>query len=131
MTHTDASARANPGDPKGTPFGDIVRNCVRYWEFGRIGYNLVLSGVALGWIALTWPHFRPALTLQSALVMAVLAAGANACYCAAYPVDIAIQCVAPRGTWKRRRWMLWYAGALLAVILECYWIADEIYPAVA
>jgi hypothetical protein len=39
--------------------------------------------------------------------------------------------VAPREAWKRRRWMLWCAGALLAVILECYWIADEIYPAVA
>ena len=131
MTHSDASARAEPGDPGRTPLGDIVRNCVRYWEFGRIGYNLVLGAVALAWVALTWPHFRPALTLQSALLMAVLAAGANACYCAAYPVDIALQFVAPRGAWRRRRWLLWCAGALLAVILECYWIADEIYPAVS
>ncbi len=110
---------------------EAMRDAVRYWERGRLGYNLVLAAVVLAWIAITWPHFRPALTAKSGLLLLVLAAMANACYCAAYPVDLAMQASALRGAWKRWRIALWCAGTLLAVVLACYWIADEIYPSVS
>ncbi|MHB8503327.1 MAG: hypothetical protein ACYDHE_20585, partial [Candidatus Acidiferrales bacterium] len=74
------------------------------------------------------PHFRPALTLTSLLLLAVLALIANACYCAAYLVDIPFQHSSLRSIWKRRRWILWLAGTLFALLLANYWIADEIYP---
>jgi hypothetical protein len=109
---------------------EAVNDAIRYWEVRRIGYNLVLTAVTLAWLVFTWPHFRPAFTWQSALLLLVLAALANACYCAAYPLDIALQHSSFRSVWRRRRWLLWSAGTLLAAFLACYWIADEIYPAV-
>jgi hypothetical protein len=49
---------------------------------------------------------------------------ANVCYCAAYLVDVPL--LSRYGL--RLRWPLWVAGTLLAALIECYWIADEIYP---
>ena len=112
----------------GVPPGGAFRDAARYWERGRIGYNLVLSLIALGWIVFTWPHFRPAFTIPNGLRLLVLALLANVCYCAAYPVDLAMQSSGLGQAWKSRRWMLWTAGMLLAVLIEFYWIGDEIYP---
>jgi hypothetical protein len=60
----------------------LLDDALRYWEPRRILYNLVLVAVVLAWLILTWPHFRPALTLQALLLMFVLAVLANVCYCA-------------------------------------------------
>ncbi len=104
------------------------RAAAQYWEPRRIAYNLVLAAVAVTWLVLTWPHFRPALTPKSLLLLLVLAAVANICYSAAYLADILLQFSPLRDPWQRHKWMLWLAGTIFAVILECYWIADEIYP---
>lgn len=117
----------NQGDSTGTAF----KEALHYWEPRRIGYNLVLTGIAVVWVVFTWPHFRPALTLRHGLQLLVLALLANVCYCAAYPVDLALQATALRSAWLRWRWLLWCAGMLLAVLLANYWIADEIYPDVS
>ena len=106
-------------------------DAIRYWEPRRLVYNAVLSAIALVWIAASWPHFRPALTLRSFFALAILALLANVCYCAAYLVDVAMQSSAIAALWSRRRWVLWFAGMLFAILLENYWIADEIYPYVA
>ena len=45
------------------------------------------------WVVFTWPHFRPAFTLEALGKMLVLALLANVCYSAAYPVDWLIQTV--------------------------------------
>jgi hypothetical protein len=82
----------------------------------------------VAWLILTWPHFRPALTLQSLLLLLVLAAMANICYSAAYVADMLLQFSPLRRLWQRRRWGLWLAGTLFGVLLACYWIEDEIYP---
>jgi len=58
----------------------------------------------------------------------VLALLANVCYCAAYLVDIPMQGSPLSITWRRRRWGLWVIGTLFAIVVENYWIADEIYP---
>lgn len=60
--------------------------------------------------------------------MSVLALLANVCYCAAYLVDIPTQYSSVGAIWRRRRWGLWLMGMLFAIVLENYWIADEIYP---
>jgi hypothetical protein len=111
-------------------FGARFRDAARYWEPRRIHYNLVLAAVVAAWLVSTWPHFRPAFTLQSLLLLLVLAAMANVCYSAAYLADILLQCSPFRSFWQRRRWSLWFAGTLFAALLACYWIADEIYPSV-
>lgn len=107
---------------------ELLTDAVRYWEPRRIVYNLVLAAVVLAWIVFSWPHFRPALTLSSLLLLAFLALLANACYCAAYLVDIPMQGSPLSIIWKRRRWGLWLIGTLFAILLANYWIVDEIYP---
>ena len=114
--------------PRLAPFRAILADALRFWEFRRIFYNLVLSIVAVAWLVMTWPHFRPALTLPSLFLFFILALLANACYCAAYLVDIPMQHSPLAAVWRRRRWLLFLAGTLFAILLENYWIADEIYP---
>jgi len=75
----------------------------------------------------TWPHFRPAFEPQSVPPLVVLAVLANLCYCAVYLVELPLQTSA---AWRRWRWSVWVGGTLLALFIECYWILDEIYPAV-
>lgn len=105
-----------------------VSHAARYWEPRRILYNVILTAVVVAWIAISWPHFRPAFNLYSMALLLILALLANVCYSAAYFVDILLQTSLRAAGWKRRRWALWLAGTLFAVLLANYWIADEIYP---
>jgi hypothetical protein len=115
-------------------FRDSVANALRYWEVRRIFYNAILIGVAMAWVAFTWPHFRsvrlmslpPGDSQPVVLLLAILALAANVLYCAAYLVDIPLQLT--YSAWRRYRWTLLVAGILFALLLENYWIADEIYP---
>jgi len=109
---------------------ELIDDALRYWEPRRIVYNAVLASVCLGWLILSWPHFRAALTLAPLAALLVLAVLANLCYCVAYVVDIALQYSSYRARWLRWRWALWLAGMLFAVLLANHWIADEIYPGV-
>jgi hypothetical protein len=88
----------------------------------------MLLAIAVAWVVGTWPHFRPAFNLASLLKVLVLAGLANVCYSAAYLVDIPLQHSGARALWRRRRWALWLAGMVFAIVFANYWIADEIYP---
>jgi hypothetical protein len=110
------------------PFRELFANAVRFWEPWRLLYNLLLSLVVAAWVITTWPHFRPAMRLQSLLLLVVLGLIANLCYCAAYLIDIPMQQSPFWENWKRRRWALWLVGMLFAILLANYWIVDEIYP---
>jgi hypothetical protein len=119
---------------------ESLAEAARFWEPRRLIYNAVLAAIVVAWVVRTWPHFRPALTLESLLIMSVLALLANVCYCAAYLVDLVMQSAEHdtstgqlRGpdagaNLRQWRWGLWVVGMLLAVLSENYWIADEIYP---
>ena len=109
-------------------FIDACRDAARFWEPRRILYNLILTGVAFVWFAGTWPHFRGALTLESLVALIALACIANLLYGAAYLIDIPLRRIVGWTGSRRSRWLLWSAGMFLAVLLENYWIADEIYP---
>src|SRR5260370_42474034 len=89
----------------------LLRACladaVRFGELRRLAYNLILTAFVVIWIVRTWPHFRAALTFHSLLLLCVLALLANLCYCAAYFVDVPMQCSSLGSVWKRRRWALW------------------------
>lgn len=115
------------GQPRGL-FGRTFGDAVRFWERGRLIYNAALTTVAIIWLVASWPHFQPALTLSSLLKLLVLALLANACYCAAYVVELPMQEQSLRAIWAKRRWILWLVGTLFAIAFENYWIADEIYP---
>lgn len=109
-------------------FRALVHDAFRFWEFRRLFYNLALLVVVLAWLTVTWPHFRPMFSFNSLLLLFVLGLVANVCYCAAYLVDIPMQLSSIGGVWRSRRWLLWAAGTLLAIVLANYWIVDEIYP---
>lgn len=113
---------------EGSPWKGLVE-AARFWEPRRVIYNLVLSVFVILWLVGTWPHFRPAMHLQSLLFLVIFALLANVCYCAAYLTEIPIQGLAVSAVWShRQRWAIWVIGMLLAVLFENYWIADEIYP---
>jgi len=107
---------------------ELLADAVRFWEPRRLVYNLVLAVVVVIWLVATWPHFRLAFTLQSLLLLGILALLANVCYCAAYLVDIPIQRWSHSTVRSRVRWGLWLVGTFLAIVLANYWIVDEIYP---
>jgi hypothetical protein len=104
-----------------------LREAAGFWEPCRLPYNAILAVVVLLWVVLSWPHFRPALTLGSLEAFLVLALLANLCYCAAYLADIFTQFMSSTSR-LRFRWALFIMGTLFALVLENYWIADEIYP---
>jgi hypothetical protein len=128
MDSTHAAPRPPPPARDRPPFRELISDAIRYWEPRRIAYNVVLTIIFLGWVTLTWPHFRRALTWRSALAVGVLAVLANACYCAAYLVDVTVQHSVFRNSWLRKRWALWVIGVIFAGAITCYWIADEVYP---
>ncbi len=128
MESTVPNSSSSSDDSHSGPARGMLADALRFWEPRRLVYNLVLATVVVAWIAATWPHFRPALTPSSLLLLAVLAFLANLCYCAAYLVDIAMQQSSLNAIWRRRRWILWLLGTLLAIVAANYWIADEIYP---
>lgn len=103
----------------------IFDDALTYWERRRIPYNLILVAVVVAWAIAArsqvhWPLWG------LGLVLFVLAALANVLYSAAYCVDIFIQRSSFRDLWRRRRWILWLAGMLLAVALANVWIIGQI-----
>ena len=127
MQTLDPTESFGTGNQPSGAFGACFADALRYWEIRRIPYNIVLLAVTACWLLATWPHFRTALTLHSLLLFVILAGLANACYCAAYLVDLPFQLSAARSVWRRRRWALWLVGTLFAILLSSYWIVDEIY----
>lgn len=107
-----------------------IAGATRFWEPRRVLYNFLLAAVAVIWLVATWPHFRGTMTLSSFLPVVILAILANVCYSAAYVVDISMQRSAPNVIRDRQRWLLWLLGTGFAILVENYWIADEIYPSV-
>lgn len=51
----------------------------------------------------------------------MLAVLANACYCAAYLVDIPVQLSDFRDAWRCMRILLWTVGTLFAAVLAIFW----------
>ncbi len=47
------------------PFRGFLPDAIRFWEPRRLVYNFVLAAVVMVWLVASWPHFRPAFTLQS------------------------------------------------------------------
>jgi len=121
------SGQATRGSAQGSGRKGLI-DAARFWEPRRLLYNLLLFVVVVIWVTKTWPHFRPAMNLEGLGVALVLGLLANVCYGAAYLAEILIQNATSTASWNRQRWAIWVVGTLLALVLENYWIADEIYP---
>jgi hypothetical protein len=117
-------------NPESSLGGEVSapREAARFWERGRLLYNAILIAVVLLWFVITWPHFRPSLTLGSFEAFVVFAFLANLCFSAAYLAEIFIQFLSPGLARRRARIALLALGSVLAIVLANYWIADEISP---
>ena len=99
----------------------LITDAIRYWERRRLVYNGVLAAIVM---VRAWPALPVLLTgdwLPALAALFVLAVGANVAYCAAYPIDLFLQCSDYRSTWLRYRWGLFLIGLLLAMALT--WLA--------
>ena len=105
-----------------TPWREVFRDAVGYWEAGRVPYNLVLSAVVVAWLGYAWPHVRLAMALASVPPVAALA---NICYSAAYLLDVPIQRTKLRMFWRRWRGTLWLVAMLAAMLLTYCWVAND------
>jgi hypothetical protein len=114
--------------PSFSPLRAWLVGATRFWEPNRIGYNLVLVGILGTWFLATWPHFRGAMTALHLFQFFVLGVLANVCYSAAYLVDLPLQRVFGGAVLARWRWAIWVVGTMFAMLVESYWIADEIFP---
>jgi hypothetical protein len=112
-------ASARPGPVAGTESAlrDATTSAIRYWERGRVAYNVVLALVVVVEFAAAWPQSRGRLTFDVGQWLFLLAVLANVAYCAAYPVDVFAQLSGFRDSWLRVRWLLLLVGLVFATIL--------------
>ena len=103
----------------------ILDDAIRYWELRRIPYNVMLVAVVILWLAANRAHLHEALVGPAILVLFVMAALANVLYSVAYCLDVFVQFSSFRDLWRRRRWILWLAGTVLAVVLANVWIISR------
>lgn len=113
-----------------TTFKDSVTNAIRYWERGRILYNAALLAVAAVVFCVFWPQSRAVLSVDLGLGLFVLAVLANVAYCAAYPVDLLLQCSGFRATWLRIRWGLFVIGTVFAIVIAQFFARGMFGPSV-
>src|SRR5215207_3987952 len=93
-------------------FREAASNAVRFWERGRIVYNVVLLVIVGGYFVAGLPSSLQQFSFDLALGLFMLAVLANVAYCAAYPVDIFAQFTGFRGAWSRVRWAVFVIGIL-------------------
>ena len=104
----------------------ILDDSLRYWELRRIPYNLVLAGVVIAWAVALRSHLHQMQMWVPILALFVMAALANVLYSVAHCLDVFIQWSSFREVWRRRRWLLWLAGMLLASALANVWIISQV-----
>jgi len=105
----------------------ILDDALRFWELRRVPYNLILASVVIVWLVANRANLHEALLWPAILALFVMAALANVLYSVAYCLDVFVQYSSFRDLWRRRRWMLWLGGVLLAVALANFWILTNFH----
>jgi hypothetical protein len=105
---------------------EAFTDAIRFWERGRIVYNLVLALIVLAYFVAGWPVSKTSITVNLLLGLFVLAVLANIAYCAAYPVDVFAQMSGVRDSWLKYRWLLLAIGIAFASIITRF-IAQSMF----
>ncbi len=111
-----------------TSIREILTDAIRFWEWRRLFYNLVLAGVVLFEFAREWPASKHALRIPSLLTLFLLAVLANVAYCAAYLVEILVQHSDFREPWRKYRIGLWLLGTAFAAVLAWFFASGMCTP---
>lgn len=111
-------------------FREIATDALRYWERGRIFYNLALVAATVSTAATN--HIIQFLDTGSvafsAVGLLVLIVLSNLLYCVVYPIDFFIQLSDFRESWRARRWLLLAAGTAFACVLAVFLVAFGLVP---
>jgi hypothetical protein len=99
------------------PFREAATNAIRFWERARIGYNLVLAAIVIGYLLAGLPVSLSQVSLDEFLRLFILAVLANIAFCAAYPVDVFAQMSSFTVTWRKARWILLAIGLSFAATI--------------
>jgi len=103
-------------------FHDAATNAIRFWERGRIAYNLVLAIIVIGYFIVGLPFSKSQISFDFFLGFFILAVLANIAFCAAYPVDIFTQMSSFNVVWLKARWVLLFIGTLFAAIITRFMV---------
>lgn len=109
---------------------DALTDAIKYWEPRRALYNAILTAIVLTYFGLNYPASRKMLSVDSLLLVFILAVLANIAYCAAYVADLFAQLSAFRPAWLRYRWILLAVGVLFAGTLT-RWFAMALFSSAA
>ncbi len=93
----------------GTGFREIATDAIRFWERGRVAFNLLL--LVLTVFMLRGDVFEYLFPLFAYAMIA------NFFYTAAYIPDVFIQYSDFRALWRKLRWLLWLAGTAFAAFI--------------
>jgi hypothetical protein len=96
---------------------ESLTDAIRFWEPLRLAYNATLAGIVLVYFWMGYPASKSGLSIDSLLVIFLLAVLANVAYCAVYLVDVFAQASGYRETWRKKRWVLFAIGLLFAGIV--------------
>lgn len=96
---------------------EILGNAIRYWERGRIIYNVLLAAIVVGYFIANWPHSASKINVDWGLRIFLRAVLANVAYCFAYIPDVLAQLSDLRPVWLRYRWILFVIGLTFASII--------------
>ena len=114
----------NPPDKPG--IREILTDALRFLEWRRLFYNLVLAAVVLLKFAYLWPASTVVLRFDGLLGMFIFAILANVSYCAAYLIEVLVQFSEFRDPWRRWRFVLWILGTAFAAVLA-HFLTDGLF----
>lgn len=92
-----------------------VTDAIKFWERGRVIYNVALIAVSMAVLIRMGVEARTPVEIGMTLLF--LAVIANLLYCVAYPIDLLVQASDFRGVWRTIRWGLLAFGTLVAAVL--------------
>ena len=114
----DVLKQSAGGEPQGlTQLREFATDALRYWEFRRIFYNLLLAVIVVWHFAAAWPVSKSAVALDGVLQLFVLAVLANVAYSSVYVADVFIQVSGFRAGRRRWRRILLLVGFAFASVL--------------
>lgn len=102
-------------------FRESLTDAIRFWEPLRLAYNGALAAIVLIYFGMGYPASRASISVDSILLIFLLAVLANVAYCAAYLVDVFAQSSGFREPWRKRRWVLFVIGLLFAGVITRFW----------
>ena len=110
-------------DSPSLPLSEIITNALRYWEYKRIWFNIILILLALGCFLFSR---SPALGLgpffKSFPLLFLFLFKANIAFCLCYLADVFIQLSEFRSLWLRRRFWLYALILINASIISFHQI---------